>query len=193
LTLAGIDGFTKASFEKKLPTGLPGNPPNVDFFAQGPAGTVAVESKFTEFLGTKVAKFASSYPCTIKRLADPAWTNVFESLLQDPEHFALLDAAQLVKHYLGMRHSLGENAGPQVLLYVFWEPTNCAELPDFRAHRAEVDLFSDLVAESDIRFVGLSYPELWAGWEERDSWPGSRDHVAALRARYGVTVPPPAT
>ena len=124
LSLAGLSGFTETKFEKKLPTGLQGIPPNLDFFASGPEGTVAVESKFTEVLGKKTAKFRTSYSEAIERLAEPAWSDVYQSLVRDPTRFTHLDAAQLVKHYLGMRNSLVEHSRPQALVYVFWEPRN---------------------------------------------------------------------
>ena len=186
LTLAGLGGFTETRFEKKLPTGLQGNPPNLDFFASGPEGTVAVESKFTEVLSTKTAEFRASYGEAIERLAEPAWRDVYKSLVGDPSRFTSLDAAQLVKHYLGMRHSLVEYSRPQAFVYVYWEPTNA--VGEFSTHRVELEEFSAEVAGSDIRFLGLSYADLWGEWEEANTWPGVGEHVVALRARYALSV-----
>ena len=141
LALAGLSGFTETRFEKKLPTGLDGKPPNLDFFATGPEGTVAVESKFTEVMSRKTADFKPSYHGAIDRLAEPSWRKVYESLIRDPSRFKRLDAAQLVKHYLGMRHSLVEYSRPQALVYVYWEPTHVNAAPEFSTHRAELAEF----------------------------------------------------
>lgn len=192
LTLAGLAGFTQANFENKLPTGLLGNPPNLDFVARGPVGVVAVESKFTEMLGAKKAKFASSYEGAIDRLAEPGWRDAYRSLLAGPSRFKRLDAAQLVKHYLGMRHSLGEAVGSQVLMYVFWEPTNAADIGVFGQHRHEVEEFAGELEGSEVRFHALSYASLWDEWEARCEWDGIGEHVARLRERYELAVPVPA-
>lgn len=188
LTLAGLNGFTEARFEEKLPTGLDGKPPNLDFFATGAEGTVTVESKFTEVLKRQTANFKPSYHGAIARLAEPSWKDVYESLVLDPSRFAHLNAAQLVKHYLGMRHSLREYSRPQALVYVYWEPTNVNAVIEFVTHRAELEVFADEVAGSDVRFIWLSYVELWEEWEEANTWPGVGEHVEALRARYSLSV-----
>ncbi len=189
LVLAGLQGFTQANFEKKLPTGLLGNPPNLDFVACGPTGVVAVESKFTEMLGAKRAKFAASYEGAIRRLAGPAWSDVYRSLLADPRRFRHLDAAQLVKHYLGIRHSLAEAEGSRVLMYVFWEPTNAADIPVFVRHRQELEEFAESVADAEVAFHSVSYSILWDQWEAESQWVGMAEHVASLRQRYELSVP----
>ena len=190
--LAGLRDFTESCFEQKLPTGLLGTPPNLDFFATGLFGTVAVESKFTEILSSKTAKFSPAYDGAVARLAEASWRSMYESLLSDPKRFGKLDAAQLVKHYLGMRHSLTDEPGENVLMYVFWEPLNATDLPEFSSHRSEVDHFAAEVADSAVRFVSLSHSELWTAWEASCEWPHLPEHIGALRARYEVNVRPPA-
>jgi restriction endonuclease-like protein len=189
LKLVGLEGFTQAKFEKKLPTGLLGNPPNLDFVVRGPAGVVAVESKFTEVLGAKRAKFAASYEGAVARLAGPAWTDLYRSLRDDPSRFRHLDAAQLVKHYLGVRNSLVDAKGELVLMYVFWEPKNAADSAVFVRHRREVEEFGGSVRDGNVTFHSISYSRLWDRWEEESDWDGMGDHVSALRARYELVVP----
>ncbi len=190
LRLAGLAGFTEARFEHRLSTGLPGNPPNLDFFISGPNGAVAVESKFTEVLAPKVATFAASYSKAVERLADSAWQRLFEALKENPRRFTKLDAAQLVKHYLGMRHSLADHAGRLVLLYMYWEPSNAQSIPEFIAHAEEVAAFSNIVRDSEVQFLAIGYPDLWDEWSRSVSWEGIEPHVGALRARYSMPVPP---
>ena len=85
-----------------------------------------------------------------------------------------------------MRHSLVEYSRPQALVYVFWEPTSA--VAEFSAHRGELEKFSVEVAGSHIRFLGLSYEELWEEWEEANTWPRVGEHVVSLRARYALSV-----
>ena len=93
-----------------------------------------------------------------------------------------------MKHYLGLRHSLRGREGPQVLVYLFWEPRNAEEIREFREPKAEVARFSDEVEDSEVRFVALSYPQLWAIWATLSGWVGMLAHVEALRQRYEFVI-----
>lgn len=189
LTLAGIDGFEAFSFEKQLPTGLRGTPPNLDAVATGSAGTVCIESKFLETLGDKQAKFSPAYEDAVERLADDAWKQVYQDLIAQPYRYRRLDAAQLVKHYLGMRYSLSGDQNPQVLMYVYWEPENWASIAEYRAHREEVTEFTNRVEAGAIRFVAIPYDALWSQWQASSRWEGMGEHLALLRARYTFEIP----
>jgi hypothetical protein len=167
-----------------LPTGLRGTPPNLDAFAVGDTGTVCIESKFLETLTDEEAKFSGVYAAAVERLADPSWTAVYRDLTSNPGRYKRLDAGQLVKHYLGMRHSLKDSPSPHLLAYVFWEPTNWESFAEYRDHRGEVEAFAAQVAEAGVRFVALSYRELWSQWERSIPWEGIGEHIALLRARY---------
>ena len=76
----------------------------------------------------------------------------------------------------------------QVLLYLFWEPTNAEDIPEFEKHRREVEVFSREVEESEIRFVALSYPQLWQNWSKSSGWGGMLAHIDELRQRYGLSI-----
>jgi len=189
LQLAGLDKFQEFCFEKQLPTGLRGTPPNLDAFAAGDAGVVCIESKFLETLTEKTAKFSTDYAAAAERLADDAWALVYQDLVARPDKYKRLDAAQLVKHYLGMRHSLKSHAAPQVLLYAYWEPTNWASISEYRDHRREIAAFDDQVEDGGIRFVATPYHLLWSDWENSVNWSGIGTHVGLLRARYEFDIP----
>jgi hypothetical protein len=98
--------------------------------------------------------------------------------------FVHLDAAQLVKHSLGLAHSGGDNTA--VLLYLYWEPLNWKDVPECVEHRAEIQRFAYGVASESVRFAALSYPELWNEWEREASAPAA--HIDALRRRYAVKI-----
>ena len=188
LVLAGHGDFSKSRFEQKCPTPLGWPPPNLDFLVDGPKIIVAVESKFLEPLVRPKPKFAERYNSVIRNLAEPAWQGMYQSLLDEPTRFSHLDAAQLVKHYLGIRHTFRYSPVAKVLVYLFWEPTNAEDIPESVKHRQEVELFSRAVEESEIRFVDLSYRELWQYWSETSDWEGMSAHIEALRQRYELSI-----
>lgn len=188
LVLAGHGDFSNAKFERKCPTPLRGTPPNLDFLVDGPEFIVAVESKFLEPLLPTKAKFANSYGTVIGSLDDPVWQTMYKSLIDEPTKFVHLDAAQLVKHYLGIRHTFRNYPQAKVLMYLFWEPTNVVDIPEFVNHRHEVDLFSKEVEESKIRFVAISYQGLWQYWSKESAWGGMAAHIQALRQRYELVI-----
>ena len=184
LSLAERSGFSYACFEKKLRTGLGGTPPNLDFYAIGPEAVVAAESKFTEVLSRKAANFSESYAKAVTELADERWMQMYHSLCAEPGRFRYLDAAQLVKHYLGIRHSLVDEEAPKALIYLFWEPANWPEVPVFSRHRSEVLEFSMAVAGGEVEFTAMSYQELWDSWEQLGAWEGAEARLQYLRERY---------
>jgi hypothetical protein len=188
LRLVGRSGFTSACFEKKLRTGLGGTPPNLDFYAIGDEAVVAVESKFTEVLSRRAANFSENYSRAISRLADERWASMFHSLCEEPSRFHYIDAAQLVKHYLGIRHSLADETVPKALVYLFWEPANWPRVPAYSQHRSEVLEFSMAVAGGETEFSAMSYAELWDAWEEDGVWTGAEDRLHYLRMRYSFNV-----
>ena len=189
LSLDGYTDFRKSQFEQKCPTGLRGRKPNLDFLAAGPKNLVAVESKFLETLQPpKVAEFKESYNHVIQTKAEPVWQDTYKALLVDPKKYIYLDAAQLVKHYLGIRNTFQDRRVTKVLVYLFWEPTNADDLPEFLEHRREVELFSRAVEGSEIRFVALSYSQLWRNWSTESGWDGMLAHIEALRQRYELSI-----
>jgi hypothetical protein len=106
-------------------------------------------------LRTKVATFAEAYGrITNVRRASPRFTVVTDTALRS--RFAYLDAAQLVKHYLGLANAFA--TGRVVLLYLSWEPANAAEYRLFAKHRHELDEFARVVSGDRVEFAYQSYP-----------------------------------
>jgi hypothetical protein len=105
---------------------------------------------------------------------------------EDPRRYRFLDAAQLVKHYLGLKCRFGR--ADVALAYVYWEPSDADGVAECLVHRAEVAAFAKAVGDPRMRFVARSYPDLWSEWDApgRPGW--LRAHVAALRARYDVAL-----
>jgi hypothetical protein len=188
LTLAGISSFTETlAFEAKCPNGVSRIPPHLDVLLERGDGIVAVESKCTEYLSPKTAKVANAYRALETKGDERAKTRWFAALSEMPR-FRLLDAYQLVKHYLGL--SLTYPQRPLTLVYLYWEPANAGSLPTFGQHREEIKRFAEIVAgDVSCRFESLSYPDHWRELEAQAAKPDWLDsHLAELRRRYLVDV-----
>jgi hypothetical protein len=185
LTLPAGGGFTSLSFERKCPHGLLGRrPPNLDAVVESQDGVVGIESKCLEPLSRHVANFAPAY---ITEITDArcrtAWFAEMRRLMAEPEIYRWLDAAQLIKHALGLAHTFPGR--PITLLYLFWEPSNPGAHAIFAEHRAEVSRFAARVEDRVVRFAAASYPELWRSWRSKPpSWLSA--HLDRLDARYAV-------
>ncbi len=183
LNLLGMSGFTSFRFERQCPTGLGGIPPNLDFLVEGPAIVIGAESKFLEILTPKKPHFAASYkPANLPQM-ETCWADWMEELKAGPEQY--LDAAQLVRHYLGLRNQPEFKDRKIILLYVFWEPENWREFPEYRQHREELAVFESKVKKSEVTFVWMSYPQLWDQWESRGFY---ADPVREIRKRYLLSI-----
>ncbi len=118
-------------------------------------------------------------------MTPPDWWAMYERLKGEPEAFTYLDAAQLVKHYFGLKTYCRKNAvGEATLLYLYWEPEDADQYSELGAHAREADDFRNAVSDPAVTFETLSYPKLWAYWGEPAEPARLRDHVAALRERY---------
>ncbi|MDE3049508.1 MAG: hypothetical protein KGJ48_06350 [Nitrospirota bacterium] len=184
LVVNGHRGFKTMSFEAQVPHGLKGTPPHLDLRLDAEDRVLAIESKCLEYLRPKKAVFAPAYDTIVDHRARSPWFRHIAALRENSDHYQYLDAAQLIKHYLGLSHS--EPTKSLRLLYLYWEPRNWQDFEPFRQHRAEILEFSDVVVGDPVRFEALSYNELWAQWErlKRPAWLPS--HLQRLKARYSV-------
>lgn len=183
LALANINGFSRVIFERQCPTGLGGTPPNLDVLAESDTDVVAVESKFLEYISLKQPHFAKSYTKANLPQAEDCWIDLIR-ILQDSEK-EHLDAAQLVKHYLGLKNQPEFRGKRITLLYLYWEPTNWQKYDVFVRHKEEIDYFANRVKNSSVLFKSQSYADLWDGWlAERVTV----EHVRKLQQRYCVYI-----
>lgn len=185
LMISGCSGFDELRFEAQCPTGLKGTPPTLDVLLSAGDRVLAIESKFTEYLTPKPAKFTDAYNSLLDTLFEPQWTAVYEELKTDPMAYAPLDAAQLVKHYLGLRNTFPERESR--LLYLYWEPMDNPTGGVFEAHRNSVDRLKERTAGSKIILESISYPQLWKAWAASESQ-ALRSHAALLTGHYGLSL-----
>lgn len=191
-SIDGLKEFSECRFEYPCPNGLLGTSPHFDFFAGSRTAALGVESKFLELLQPKHAEFSSQYLAPFEGaanappVAEAPWARAFRALCNDPRTYRHLDAAQLVKHYLGLRHSFPTRQ--RALVYVYWEPANAGDHVAYANHRKEVADFAHRVRGCATRFIALSHADLWRDWEQRACWPGLQVHIARLRRRYDFPV-----
>jgi hypothetical protein len=187
-SLGGVSGFDgPLEFEAKCPNGVSSVPPNLDVLLTRGDDVVAVESKCTEYLARKTPQVSQAYLVLRRRFDERAASRWFASLGSVPE-FELLDAYQLVKHYLGLR--LTYPGRTLTLVYLYWEPREAERYPLLVQHRDEIRRFGDLVGgDATCRFVARSYAEHWDALDAmavQPEWLGG--HLGALRARYDVAL-----
>jgi len=170
------------AFEQKFPTRLGGIAPNLDVVLCGCNGSVfAIESKFTEpFVKSK-------NKCFLKPKYFPAahglWRNaglagcqtLAEDLRDGRVRFEVLDAAQLLKHMLGLARS-----GQSWKLTCLWYSRGGALC---KQHAKELEVFSDRIGPDSARFGALTYQSLFDRLASRlgsahDAW------KAYMRNRY---------
>jgi hypothetical protein len=174
-------------FEEKFPTGLGRYSPNLDVVLHAAnGGLFAIESKFTEPYkrSTKKSYLKPKYFSA----KGPHWGNaglptcqrLAEALRDGEVAFELFDAAQILKHMLG----LALKGEPWRLFYLWYDPGGA----DAKCHQAEIRSFSARLGAESAYFVALTHQELFRRLcGEVGSDHGS--YVKYLRARYfGKTV-----
>jgi hypothetical protein len=170
--------------EVKCPTGLRGTPPTLDCLVEGP-NVLAIESKFLEPFSFHAARFSDAYHSAMASM-HPTWRSEFGRLIEDPTRYRHLDAAQLVKHYLGLKTNYAQQ--PVKLIYLYWVPTNSSDVAACAIHRAELDEFSQSVRDPSVRLASMTYSELWDGWSSADQPSWLRKHAKALQRRYEMPI-----
>lgn len=186
LRVFGVEGCSSLHFEAKCPTGLRGTPPNLDALLERGERVVAVESKCLEYLSPHVADFAPAYLTGIRDTrSETAWYRELLRLVDAPRAYRSFDAAQLIKHALGLMHTFPGHA--VTLLYLYWEPLNAADYVHFEEHRREVAAFAERVAGSRLAIESMTYTGMWASWDA-GAPPWLSAHLRELRGRYAVDI-----
>ena len=186
LNIFGNTNFNTMEFGKKCSTGLRGMEPSSDILLISDNSVICVESKFTEYIKPKKMLFSSRYQREKLPQAEDEWWRLLEKIRDGSTQY--LDAAQLIKHYLGLRHLSNQKNFENhkiTLLYLFWEPENWEDFDIFRKHREEIKTFTDQVKCTSVQFVADSYLKLWKEWESKEN---ISDHLKYLRKRYSFPV-----
>lgn len=170
-------------FEAGFPTGLRGNSPNLDVVFHSADGTVlAVESKFTEWLGRSKAKnrLREGYFPRGRELWGerglPGCQALAEEIRKGAVPFSMLHAAQLLRHMLGLAA-----AGSAWKFLCLWYAPQGSEADRYGA---ELELFARAIGPDAERFGALTYQELFERLCGRIRGDGHRAWMSYMRTRY---------
>lgn len=175
------DRITRVSFEENFPTGIGGNPPNVDVLLRLENDQyVAIESKFTEWLTRREQTLEEKYFATERDLWSeqglPRCQAVANSL-RDGSTFQHFDVPRLLKHALG----LARKASLYELYYIYFDWA----CPEGEAHAQELALFTQGIG-NEIRFRSMTYQDLFTRLRH-STRPNDEDYMEYLTARYSQT------
>lgn len=169
-------------FEEQYPTGLDGNPPNLDVVLELADGqVVGIESKFSEWLAAKSKNTVSFKPAYFPdgpglwaaRLL-PAMQQLVEAIASEEQSFRYLNAPQLLKHALGMATQLGARFS---LFYIYYDwPGKESE-----THYEEIQRFGAHIDEG-LRFMAVSYQDLFSSLSNNADM--DETYMSYMRARY---------
>lgn len=174
--------FISIKFEEQFPTGLIGNPPNLDVVLElQDERIIGIESKFSEWLTPKSksvpsfkAKYFSNGQKRWKNLGFPEAQKLAEAIYQGEETFVYLDAPQLLKHALGMATKLG-NRFSLIYIYFDWDSVESA------LHHQEIDRFAALIDEV-LGFKAMSYQKLFSTMNTIGN--ADQEYMRYLNQRY---------
>lgn len=145
---------------------------------------IGVESKrYEPFRDAKVAELSEAYDRDIWGEDMEGWCAMRDLLRAEPRYFEYLDAAQLVKHALGLATEALRSGLAPVLVYLYAEPQDACRNPEeaFLGHRREIDDFHGLVAGDRVRFAACSW-RAWLDCFTRDA----ADHARAVREAFNA-------
>jgi len=160
--------FTKAVFEKKVPTGI--STPNLDFYLENSKAIIGVESKFTEYFTSNIEHTKQNLCKYFMREDLKYLPRLFDSIifnyLNSPEKM-FLDVAQLIKHSIGLIRNKGEKKA--ILVYIYWEPKSWNKKGEYQEiyeqHKYEIEEFAKKISKFII-FKNLSYTDFWECFKE---------------------------
>jgi hypothetical protein len=168
-----------------------GRHPNLDALVETGDALIGVESKrYEPFRSGKRLALSEAYwrPVWGKRMG--RYEALRDRLRDNAAGFVRLDAAQLVKHALGLLTEAGKRGRLPLLFYLYAEPAAWADSRSIdpalhEAHRMEAARFAEQVEGDAVAFRYASYRELCDAWLASPE-PAVRDHAAALAARFAI-------
>ena len=186
ISLFGSSAFKVAQFERKLKTGI--STPNLDFYLRNDTSVIGIESKFTEILKAEIDHTNENLDkYLVDKLKLPAGFNdIIEYYINCKEKLHL-DAAQLLKHMMGMFNETAEvKAGAKLcLVYLYWIPANLKkddpEFEIYQKHEEELKKFKEQISGFSVKFEAYSYTDFWKTLEKNEEL---KTYVDKLRKRY---------
>jgi hypothetical protein len=158
-------------------------PPNIDIVFHNNESShfklFAVECKFSEAYGGRAhGGLKSKYLDETKLWTDlAALKKLGWETNHDAKRYSYLDAAQLIKHILGLKAHDGSKEFK--LLYLWYDVLGI----DGASHRAEVEDFTKIAKSDGINFLAMTYQELITNLD-RDHRAEHSEYIKYLTERY---------
>ncbi|MEJ7894713.1 MAG: hypothetical protein WKF94_18935 [Solirubrobacteraceae bacterium] len=187
-SLFGLSDGT-LTFEKELrvtgvraPVG-----PTLDAALDAPGGSVFVEAKSAEpWRGPPKVSLSTQYDAPAKAHS-PETLITLEALRSGDLTYTCLDAAQFLKHLLGIATALERSivTGSAKLCLLFWRPADAGPYADmFNRLEAEFDDLAARLDDQDVELVRRGTTDLLDDWFDGSKPKWLQAHAAALRCRY---------
>lgn len=138
----------------------------------------AIESKFTEPYYKKPQGLSKRY-----KDDESFWTDLLnlkslaDKISPDINEFKFLDAAQLIKHILGLKNK--HKKSDFVLLYLWYDVIG----KDSFEHRKEIEKFAEIAKKDNIKFRHITYQEVIINLS-KDFYVGNEAYINYLTDRY---------
>jgi hypothetical protein len=189
-------GWPATFVDLESPLRLPwrgGRHPNLDVVIATRMSLIGVESKrYEPFRGKSAPTLSAAYDRDVWGDNMAGYERIRIGLRDKSVSYPHLDAAQLVKHALGLltatRKGTPHSGKRPILHYLFAEPETWASgrpvaAQDRLTHREEIRDFAAAVAGNEVTFLSGSYDELMVEWAlSHDSV--VREHAAAVEGRF---------
>jgi hypothetical protein len=179
-----VGQVTRVEFERRLHTGAPGTPPNLDVvLTLADGGIVGIESKFTEWMrrdagqSRSMAPYCRTAPSLWESAGLPSCARLAQAVYDGTERFEYLNVPQLLKHALGVHRS---GAAHWSLGYLWYGAEGAAG----DQHRQELRRFADAVGV-EVALRELSYQVLFDALERIAGV--DQGYLSYLRGRYGAS------
>lgn len=194
LQLAGQRGFRDLRFEMRLPAVENEAASWLPALLVSAGGVIGIESECAGYLAGHPVKFGDSLDTFWESREENGWRREMKALQDHSKGYARLDAARLIKQYMGLRLLLEAAAGedgrlaPATLVYLYWEPLNAARFGECDEHHREIEQFAEAVEGSEIGFSAKSYFDLWADWARGEAPKWLPLHLTRLHQRYSFRI-----
>lgn len=166
-------------FEKQYKIPRKSTPAHIDIIIEGIQPCVyAIESKFTEPYRGKSAGIKDSYINDTDLWEDlPHLYNLAKEISPVNNKFRHLDAAQLIKHTLGLLHRYGKSGFH--LLYLWYG----VQGEESDVHKKEIAQFEKIIRQDGINFSHITYQEVIEKLS-KEFKKGNEAYVKYLTERY---------
>jgi len=183
---SGINVMTenKIKFEEKFEISADKSqfpvPPNMDVVIEGfQSLTYAVESKFTEPYSSRKHKGIKQIYIDNTSFWNglPNLYELAKGICPNNNKFQYLDAAQLIKHILGLKKK--HNKASFRLLYLWYDVIG----KDGFEHRKEIEQFAEIAKKDNVKFSHISYQEVIMKLS-KEFYDGNESYCDYLTDRY---------